>query len=161
AKRKRADSHVIGDRAASSKSVECLANGAVAAAECHNTKSRTLALVNHGRRNEPRGSPVFLQQPVNYFLILVRDLWVSAALVLTRSASKIGAFGMNSRQSPGRDEGVVVRSETFELRECRYLLAGKHFAAIGAVRVIPLEPWHHPVIHPDIEIADQDHGSLE
>jgi len=68
---------------------------------------------------------------------------------------------MHPRQRALRNAVAVVVVVAPEVLGFVEVVRRQHLAAIGLVTVIPLEPRHHPVVHADVEIADQKRRRLE
>ena len=80
---------------------------------------------------------------------------------MTRTAGEVGAFRMRSRQRAIGDAVAVVIEVAIEGLHLLEVLGRQHFAAIGTIAVVPRQLRHHPIVHPDVEIAQHEHGRLE
>src|ERR1041385_3817 len=115
--REPADSHKVGDNSLLRQQFKRLAYCQVAATHCDHSELRAGVTLNDRGWNELRGRLVFLEQPVHYFLVLVRDFRVPAELVVPGTANEIRALGINARQSSRCDEVFILVCVALELRQ--------------------------------------------
>ena len=82
-------------------------------------------------------------------------------LVVPRSAHEVGTFGAHTGNGARRDPVSIGVEIPREPRQSRERLRIEHLAAIGPVVVVPGEPRHHPVVHPDVQVRCHEHRRLE
>ena len=68
---------------------------------------------------------------------------------------------MHPGQRPRRDAVVVLAEVPGEPLHRREIVRIQHLAAIGLETVVPLQALAHPVVHPDVEIARDEHRGLK
>src|SRR5262249_25294664 len=108
--------HVIGRSALMIESVKGFAYCGIAATHRDYAKPGTLTLLNLRLGHELSRSRVLFLQAVDNFLILVRNLRVSAKFVVPRSTNEICAFRAYTWDRARRDEVFVFIGVSMELR---------------------------------------------
>ena len=68
---------------------------------------------------------------------------------------------MHTGQRTRRDAVIVFAEVAGEPLHRREIVRIQHLAAIGLEAVVPLKALAHPVVHPDVEIARDEHRRLK
>ena len=114
-----------------------------------------------GLRHIARGRRKFALQPVEHHLVLDGILRVGPVLVVSRAAREVRPLGTDAGQGAVRDRVIVAIHVAVELVEARDLLRRQHLAAVGSVRIVPLQVLAHPIVHADVEIGEDEHRRLQ
>ena len=116
---------------------------------------------DHGLGHELRRGLPLLREPIDDLLVLGGVLGVAAVLVVAGAAHEVGAARVHARQRALRDAVAVDVDVAMERLGGLELLGRQHFAAVGAVRGVPVELAAHPVVHADVEVRHHDDGRLQ
>ena len=160
AERETADAHVVGVDPLGSQQVGGLMHGGIAAADGDQRHLGARLMRDLRSRHMLSGMLELPLEAVDEFLIRVGVLGVESVLVMAGATHEVRALATHTGKRARRDAVAVhveVARELLDLLKCSRV---EHLAAIGLVGVVPLEALHHPVIHPDVEVARDEDGCL-
>jgi hypothetical protein len=137
-KRVGARAAVIEMDASSREPVERLTNRPVRAPHPDQPPLRRFrGAADDGLRHELRGGAPFLHEPVDDLLVFDRVFGVEPELVVARAAHEVRALRMHAGERPGGNPITVDVEIAGEALDALQLLGTEHFAAIGAIAVVP------------------------